>query len=399
MDLTALIQAALAFFYLMLTIETLVSSTKNFLAKQLPFEGRILFLAYSHMVYFGGFSSMGLRMFENISILDFLLNRPIVIAYDWINAFTVSFFGLSFKTNPFFMFTYLIPIFFVYNFVEYWFRYGFSDKRISKLISFAAVILYISSNNSLGLIDQFTTPYAGLFAALIAGGGIFGMINMLISLINVIPIFNLTPLQNSISSIISYTLPMVGVIQTDSGAEASWLLNIFGPDLAPFIALIAIAAVLAVVIFVVYTMYKYLIWKMTSDAAEGKLLKTLQSSGTYISLSYIIFGAGFTLMLLLLNVIGLGKGFTLDTNALIQIPLGTFSFVLSFILIALFSEVLVFAAMLVLFNNMKYVFKGRASSGGGGGSGANPTETTEASGPTQEEIDADRERLIGIETD
>jgi len=149
-----MIASSFAVVYLILILEIIFTSTKTVMYKQQAFEGRLLFFIYSLLVYYNN-----IRF--NIFLIDSFLNKPIIQAYQLLDTFLASFFGVSIANDPWAVFLYVIPASFVYHFTNYWFRYGFGDRRIGRMAGFLAVVLFLSSGG-LGLINALSVPFAGV---------------------------------------------------------------------------------------------------------------------------------------------------------------------------------------------------------------------------------------------
>ncbi len=165
----------LSFVYLFMIVEIIFSSTKDVMTKQKAFEGRILFFIYSLIVYY-----KDLKL--DIFLWDTFLNEPIKQAYTLMNTLLESFFGISIAGNPIIIFAYLIPAGFVYNFVKYWFSYGFGDEKIANMISLTAVVMFIAKAGNLGLINSIVidgVPVSGVpFGGFLSSSTIFYLLDV-----------------------------------------------------------------------------------------------------------------------------------------------------------------------------------------------------------------------------
>lgn len=146
-----MIASTFAIVYLFLIFEIVFSSTKTIMYKQQAFEGRLLFFIYSLIVYY-----KGIRL--NIFLWDTFVNEPIIQAYQLLDTFLTNFFGITIANDPWAIFLFLMPASFVYHFTNYWFQYGFGDNRIAKMVSFLAVVVYLSSGG-FGLIRIISSPF------------------------------------------------------------------------------------------------------------------------------------------------------------------------------------------------------------------------------------------------
>ena len=151
-DLIGLIQAGLSFFYIALLVNAVLGSVKDAIKHQRLIQGKLIFFIYSLFVYYGNFKI-------NILFWSVFVDEPIKQAYGTINFLTTKLLGLSIENQPMFIFKYLLPAVFVYYFVNYWISYAFMDKRLSKMISIAALVILFRGNMTMGLISWSTIPF------------------------------------------------------------------------------------------------------------------------------------------------------------------------------------------------------------------------------------------------
>ncbi|MBR9681954.1 MAG: hypothetical protein GOV00_04115 [Candidatus Altiarchaeota archaeon] len=144
--LLEIFQAALSFFILATLIEALFGSVRDTIKHQRIMQGKLIFFLYSLFVYYGGL---------NIKILfwEMFINEPIRQAYGMINYLTTNLLNVSIESSPMVIFKYLVPAIFIYYFVDYWMSYAFMDKRLSKMVSIAALIMLYKSNMAIGFIN------------------------------------------------------------------------------------------------------------------------------------------------------------------------------------------------------------------------------------------------------
>ena len=151
MGLLTIIQTALSFFFIITIFDCIFGSIREAIHKQSILQGKLIFFIYSLIVYYGKFKMP-------VLFWEFFVNEPIRQAYGMINFLTTNLLNIPIDANPSFIFKYLIPAVFIYYFAEYWLRYAFMDRRLSKMISLAAVVLLFKSNMSIGLINWATIP-------------------------------------------------------------------------------------------------------------------------------------------------------------------------------------------------------------------------------------------------
>ncbi|MBR9689448.1 MAG: hypothetical protein GOV01_00940 [Candidatus Altiarchaeota archaeon] len=321
MDMISLIQAAFAWVYLMMILEIVFTSTKNITGKQAGLEGRLLFLIYSLFVYYKNFRI-------NIFFYDALVNEPIHMAYSMLNTFMDGFFGLPIAGEPFFFFKYIIPVVFIYHFVEYWFRYGFQDKRISKLISFAAVVLFLSSN---GLSQGVGINFIGL----IPFGGLFFGNYIIPFLIAAAPTGDETIIEGLVSTFIQNN-----------------------PDLAVGVEIFLMILLLTIVIFLIYLCGDFVL-----GVAASSMIKLSQFDDAMSILKVGVLLIGFSVVsifLLFVSMSFLGGGFS-GFASLSSILLSVVGYVGIFIGLTLVAELMIFFAMFTIFSNVRNAFSDEPS--------------------------------------
>ena len=307
---------AFAIVYLWLIVETLFSSSASMMKKQAALEGRLIFLVYSLIVYYKDVSF-------NIFLFDQFINNPIKQAYGLLEMVLSGFFGLSMKSDPWFLFKYIIPLAFIYNFVNYWFSYGFGDKRIAKMVSFTAVVLYLTAaDNILKEIFWWAIP---------VGGVPFGA-GMLSDLVGFFPVADL-----------------MGTVLMSPTAASYWLVGSFLETFAsnPLI----FALILLVVLFALSILFYLLGRKLVTSVAEAGLSDKLLKASTI----FLLVAAAFSLVSLFAISYLLYGSFT-NFGAIISKMSGVATFLIALQVIALASEVLVFIAMYAMVRNFRKVF-------------------------------------------
>ena len=193
MDLLSLIQSGLTLIFLLMIFDSLSASIDELLHSQQIFGGKLLFFLYSLLVYYRGF-----RL--NILFWDFFLNTPIYNAYSLINYFTTTVIGISIAPPDGiqYFFTFLIPILFIYKFVQYWTSYLFMDKRIGKLAGILGVMLF-SASGTVGWISAVSVPL---------GFPMFGS-GLLLALVNSLPFTESSTLTVWVVLIGSIIMPII----------------------------------------------------------------------------------------------------------------------------------------------------------------------------------------------
>ena len=148
MDILTIVQTGLSLFFLITIAKALLSSLHDFIHQQQVMQGEMVFLLYSMLVYYSGFRI-------NILFWDTFINEPIRMAYGLVNLLTTHLLNVSIAPPEGYLFfmKYLIPAIFIYYFIDYWLRYSLFDARISKMISFMALVMFYKSNLTLGLIN------------------------------------------------------------------------------------------------------------------------------------------------------------------------------------------------------------------------------------------------------
>ena len=295
--ITESIVSALSLVYLFMIVETIFSSTKNIMERQQAFEGRLIFLIYSLIVYYKNF-----RL--KIILWDTFINEPIIHAYSLMDKFMTGIFGLSIQADPWFIFKFLIPAAFIYNFVNYWVKYGFNDSRISRMMSFAAVVMFLYSGSNLGFISSWTIPLGGVPFS-----------GMLIPMfVEFLPIDNLA---GEPSFILSFT-------------QDNELMS-------------------ALVILVVYAIFAFLFYYASKEALKKAFSGSIKSG--FSALAMIVYLAIPAVILLATSFLA---GF--DPLSMFPMILKSMVFVGGLGILAIVGELLAFGALLLIFNSFRIAF-------------------------------------------
>ena len=150
-----IVETVLTILYLGLIIDALLSSGRELVRKHMVFQGKLLFLIAVLLIYYRQFSF-------GIPFWDAVVANPAKNAMDLLNHFIVTLSGGALSIAPpdgyKIFFRILIPASFVYYFTEQWFLYAFLDRRISRLVAFFALFLFISQGFNLGWISALTVP-------------------------------------------------------------------------------------------------------------------------------------------------------------------------------------------------------------------------------------------------
>lgn len=314
MAILEMIASTFAIVYLFLILEIVFSSTKTIMYKQQAFEGRLLFFIYSLIVYY-----KGIRF--NIFFLDTFLNGPIIQAYELLNTFLTNFFGLTIsaaETGPWAVFLFLMPASFVYHFTNYWFRYGFGDNRIAKMVSFLAVVIFLSSMGNMGLLSFVSSP-----------------------ILNVAAFSGMPILSYFVSATIKY-LPTADLTSAVLDAQGWQFLSGFSGEFAALIVLVVVIALA----FLIYYVGSYALKHMAVEEFSNK-------EGFLSFLYFFLYAIGFSGLTILFSGLLLYGGLNmtlaskfLDMTILLLILAG----------LALIAEIIVFAAIYAMMKNLRTAF-------------------------------------------